>query len=309
MTGQWLGLVVMIGVLLGAGPVRVAETVTWLQWHMAPGHILFGAQRGRGGFQRVQDYLVQRIPEFAHRTMEISRAARDQVIRNLDEFCLVPAFYTLARARSYVLSLPIFVLPYGAVIAADRSEIAPLLPYLDSAGKVDLPNLLADPSLRTSITRGRLYGREIDRALRQIGRRPHLHTAPHGHTPALQLFAGWIDYAITYEVEIGFAAQQLGEPVERLRFFPVANVPDLALLHVMCSKSPLGRRVIDRTDEIILAAGPKPPWLGFLDEWTPETTRRRLDAFLAQQNPWADPTELRALMLARRPVPVTPATK
>jgi uncharacterized protein (TIGR02285 family) len=180
-----------------------------------------------------------------------------------------------------------------------RTAVLDRLP-LDSQGQVRLPALLAQPSMRGLLVNKRSYGQQIDA---QIGAAPAgtqrqlLSPSGVGANFLEMLAHGRADYAIEHDFMLSYRRQQEPGRFDLLTAVPIAGNDELAIVAMVCPRTPWGRRAIVQIDAILaeLARGPE---LGPASiRWFGADTLRRfgpqMEAFLARRRSPADPAEFR----------------
>lgn len=253
--------------------------VTWILSDFPPFIVTDGPSLpGEGFIDFTLHYLVERMPEYRHR-YEVAGIARAVGLMEQGAPVCHPALLrTAEREKIAAFSGPVhFVLSHTVVARRDRLER--LSSHLNDKGQVDLPRLLADPLLATSLTEKRAFSPVIDKALADAGpsgNRPTI--GVRFDSPFLQMDAGWIDYIFAYPVEPGWY-RKTGRisPDADLVYLSVAGSDDYVTGGIACTRGAWGDGVISRIDAAVAAAGPRPPWINREKELSDPDAAQRLE--------------------------------
>mgnify|MGYP001810510993 CR=1 FL=1 len=253
--------------------------LTWILSDFPPFIVTDGPSLpGEGFIDFTLRYLIERMPEYQHR-YEVAGIARSIGLMEQGAAVCHPALLrTAEREKIAAFSGPVhFVLSHMVVARRDRLER--LSRHLNDAGQVELPQMLADPTLTTSLTEKRVFSPAIDKALAEAGpsrNRPTI--GVRFDSPFLQLDAGWIDYIFAYPVEPGWYRKsgRISRDAD-LVYLPVAGSEDYVLGGVACTRGEWGEAVIRRINAAVAAAGPRPPWINREKELSDAGAAQRLE--------------------------------
>lgn len=256
--------------------------LTWILSDFPPFIVTDGPSLpGEGFIDFTLRYLVERMPEYRHR-YEVAGIARAVGLMEQGAPVCHPALLrTAEREKIAAFSGPVhFALSH--MVVARRDRLDRLSRHMDDKGAVDLPRLLADPSLTTSLTEKRAFSPAIDKALAESGpshNRPTI--GVRFDSPFLQMDVGWIDYIFAYPVEPGWYRRSGRiSPDADLVYLPVAGGEEYVLGGVACTRGAWGEGVIRRIDAAVAAAGPRPPWINREKELSdPDAAQRLEEAF------------------------------
>lgn len=262
--------------------------LTWILSDFPPFLITDGLSLpGEGFIDATLRYLVERMPEYRHH-YEVAGIARAVGLMEQGAPVCHPALLrTAEREKIAAFSGPVhFVLSHMVVTRRDRLER--LSRHIDNRGAVDLPRLLADPVLTTSLTEKRAFSPTIDKALADAGpshNRPTIGVRL--DSPFLQLDAGWIDFMFAYPVEPGWYRKSGRiSPDADLVYLPVAGSEDYVLGGIACTRGEWGEGVVRRIDAVVAAAGPRPPWINREKELSDADAAQRLEQAFQRAAPF-----------------------
>ncbi len=98
-----------------------------------------------------------------------------------------------------------------------------------------------------------------------------------------KLEAGWVDYTLALIEESLWHQKVKGS----LAYLPIANSPSYITGYFACSRNVSGLKAIENINEIIAAAGARPPWIEFHRTWLDEEGKVLYDRLLEQNQPFA----------------------
>lgn len=245
---------------------------------------------GQGIADVLMGYLQPRLPQYRHEK-ELASFARTYALMERGEPVCHPTTLKMPEREPIMLfSRPaLFLTSQQVVIRADRLQR--VAPYLDSAGRVDVLRLLGDAQLVTAVSERRGYSPTITSALKTLGTRPHvLKAGVNFNAPFQQLSAGWIDYLFAYPVELGrYRHLHREAPEVAMQTLEIAGDPPYMLGYISCTRSAWGERVIHDIDEQLRLAGPRPPWVEKIIQYTASEDLESYERALVEQQPFAQP--------------------
>lgn len=292
------GLLAIIAGLAMAHPAAAQDSpvqsvdekplVTWILSDFPPFIVTDGPSLpGEGFIDFTLRYLVERMPEYRHH-YEVAGIARSVGLMEQGAPVCHPALLrTAEREKIAAFSGPVhFVLSH--MVVARRDRLDRLSRHLNDDGQVDLPRLLADPTLTTSLTEKRAFSPVIDKALADAGpsrNRPTIGVRL--DSPFLQLDAGWIDFMFAYPVEPGWyrSRGRIFRDAD-LVYLPVAGGEDYVLGRIACTRGEWGEGVIRSIDAAVAAAGPRPPWINREKELSDSQAAQRLEEAFQRAAPF-----------------------
>lgn len=269
------------------GPDPASRRIVWILNDFPPFILIDGKLPGEGFSDAALRYIVERLPEYQHH-FEVSTVARALGLMEQGvPVCHPTLLMTPEREKRAEFSGPVhFMLAHRVVLR--REQLPRFRRHLGADGSVNLRSLLADTTLTTSLTEQRAYADVIEKTLADLrGTRSIKPTGVHFEAPFLQLAAGWIDYAFAYPIEPGWYKARDRIPRD-LSFvmLPIAGSEDFALGRVGCTKGDWGREVTVRINQIVAAAGPRPPWIDATKALSDAEGGRLLEQVFARSNPF-----------------------
>lgn len=245
---------------------------------------------GQGIADDMLRYLQQHLPQYQHEFEVASFARTYALMERGEQVCHATTLKVPGREKVMLFSRPVlFLLSQQVLIRADH--LPHVEPYLDAKGRIDVGRLLADPHLVTAVSERRSYSPRINDALARLGERPHVHKAGvKFNAPFQQLLAGWIDYLFAYPVELGWYRQLYQDvPETAMRRLEIAEDPPYMTVYIACPRSAWGEQVIRDIDEQLRLAGPRPPWIDRIIEYTSSEDLERYERALVEQQLFAQP--------------------
>ncbi len=234
------------------GPVRAADEITWLEADAPPFFIQSGPDRGQGYENIITGIIQENMPDYVHHrvTATISRHYRD--FMNREKVCNVGLYKTPERERFLYFSIPSFLtLPTVLIIKKER--------FADFGGSktVVLDKVLHNRALLIGRAQNRSYGRYVDEVLDRHRGAKNIFVYE-GEQLSLNFFRmlqmDRLDGVIGLPEEAMYLAERLGirDQIMTLAIKENQQGMESWLSYVACSKTPWGRKVIDRINEILL---------------------------------------------------------
>jgi len=241
LTGSIMAALLFQSPLLWAEGQQNKKQITWILNDFPPFIMVDKKLPGEGFADAYLHYIVDRMPEYEHR-FEVAGISRAVALMERGTPVCHPALLKSPdREKHGQFSQPIqFVLSHHVILR--KADLPRFKPYLNTAGKIRLDKLLADADLKVSLTDIRTLGPQIDDFLNKAKGRKNVQMAGvNFESPFKQLTAGWIDYWIGYPVEHGWYRMkyQTAKNAE-FAYFPIADIPDFIMGHVVCTKGPWG---------------------------------------------------------------------
>jgi uncharacterized protein (TIGR02285 family) len=261
--------------------VAAAPSISWYAPDYPPISIPNGELAGQGYVDHfLLRMLFPTLPQFSH---EIIRASNgrflDDSVRH-SNVCAAAVTKTPERDRVMLFSNPIFIgLPVGLSIRREDKRL--IQPYINGNGEIMLKEMLASDNFHLGLTSGRTYGPRIDAIL--AGVNPD-HQVRIGNVSAasslLHMLLGkhGIDAVASHSFEATYLAKIEPETSGKIIWFPIADEPDALPAYVTCSRSPLGREVIDATNRLIAPPSARHEIQVDYEKWLDEATRARIVA-------------------------------
>lgn len=251
-TGSLLLSLVLCACLLTAPHAQGRETITWLLRDLAPLIIARGPDRNRGAVDQTLPLLRAALPDYDHSVLRVNRARASQMLAEPGLYCDPALLWTAQRAQTIFYSVPSMNVLSSALIM-QRSDL-PLIARFMEDGKVDLSALLRSNTIALGTIAGRSYGRVVDSILAEAKGSQIL--AHHGNDAMGSLLRmerlGRIKALLGYWLEARYQARQEGLDPELLVQVPIKGAASTQIVHVGCSDSPIGRRVVDALNPVLL---------------------------------------------------------
>ncbi|WP_156463192.1 TIGR02285 family protein [Pseudomonas sp. Leaf129] len=228
------------------------ETITWLLRDLAPLTIARGPDRNRGAVDQALPLMRAALPDYDHSVLRVNRARASQMLAEPGLYCDPALLWTRQRAQTIFYSVPsMHVL--GSTLVMQRIDLPLIADFMDD-GKVDLGALLRSDTLALGIIAGRSYGSVVDRILAEADSRQIL--AHHGNDAMGSLLRmerlGRIHALLGYWLEARYQARQEGLDPQQMVQVPIKGAARTQIVHVGCSDSPTGRRVVDALNPLLL---------------------------------------------------------
>jgi uncharacterized protein (TIGR02285 family) len=280
--------VTMAGLAAPMAPAMAEDNaVIWLLPDYPPVTISHGPRQGTGYADIFLAYLSERTPEYAHRRESSSMSRVFGLMRQGQPVCHPSLLKTPEREAFVDFSGPVeFVLPHHIVVRSDR--VARFSPYRDASGAVDVTRLMQDPALVTTYQEKRGYPPVVSAALKAGAGKTHIiETSADDEGPFRQLAAGWVDYIVAYPDEVNWFAERLNlADTARFEYLPIAGSAEYVIGHVGCTKGEWGRRIVERVDQVVAKAGPRPIWVEAEARLLDPVAARRFEEVFARNSPF-----------------------
>jgi len=279
---------IVLSLALSPSELRAeTQTVNWQMPDYPPVIIASGPNKGTGYADVFLHYFIERTPEFRH-VLEYSSMSRVFGLMKQGEAVCEPSLLKTAEREQYVdFSGPVeFVLPHQIVVRKDK--IARLLPYREKSGAVDIARLMQDTTLQTVRQEKRGYPPLVLNAMKAAaGQKNLIQTSDDDDGPFHQLASGWVDYIISYPDEINWFSRKLNLPPSiKFVYLPIAGLPEFTVGYVGCTKSPWGKKIVERVNEVVAKAGKRPPWIDAEANWLDPEAARQYQAIYARFSPF-----------------------
>lgn len=278
-------VICLLQALLCPGASAEEIQITWQMPDFPPVLIHQGPLKGTGYADVFLRYFIEKTPEFRHR-IEASSMSRVFGLMKQGQPVCEPSLLKTPERETYVeFSDPVeFTLPHHIVVRADR--IARFQSYINKAGAIDLALLLSDLTLSTVRQEKRGYPALVQQAFNAAsGQKNLLLTSDDDQGPFRQIANGWIDYFIAYPDEVYWFDRQLGTATS-FAYFPIAGLPEYVYGHVGCTKGAWGRQVIQRVNQVVAKAGPRPPWIDAAVRHFDPVAAKRFEAIYERHSPF-----------------------
>ncbi len=266
--GSVLVPVLLLLTMLFQPPAAVAQdSVTWMEADAPPFFIQRGPDKGQGYEDIITRIIREDLPDYTHHRVSatISRHYRD--FKNGEKVCNVGLYKTPERERFIYFSIPsFFTLPTVIIIKKER--------FAEFGGTktVQLEKILQDRSLLIGRARSRSYGRYVDEILDRHRGQKNIFVYE-GEQLSLNFFRmlqrDRLDGVIGLPEEAMYLAEQLGirDRIMTLTIEENQKGMESWLSYVGCSKTPWGRKIITRINEILEKERPTERYRAAYERW------------------------------------------
>lgn len=255
-----IGVTIASGVVMSfvAGAVQAAEsgadvpTIDWYLIDLPPIQIATGTMRGKGYTDRIRWRLISGLPNYRHRIKlaNVQRILAD--IKTKPNICN-PAFLRTPEREQFMEFADPLHAQYsnGAVVLRQRMDS--LARHIAPDGTLSVEALLATGNSHLAVQSGRSYGTVLDGLAEKAkqGNQLVVLTSTRPAEAKLGLLEkGRVDAAFLYPIELELTLRHTGQQ-NLYEYLPVAGNGAYTLNYLACSKSPLGKRVIEEANAII----------------------------------------------------------
>lgn len=231
-----------------------APSIKWYEMHLAPYAITTGANKGKGVAQLAQKLLIEEMPEFRHtiQTGNFKRIYTD--LARFDNVCNMTVLSRPGIEQALHLSVPwIYGAPIG--ISLRKEDVKKFERFIDG-DTVDLEALITQSSFRLGAAKERPYGVALDPLIARYASRKNVRIIG-GASRQEDMFnillkRKVIDGVIGYPPETQYYLMTNGIKSQPMRYFFIKQQPEKPIGHVGCSKTPLGKQIIEAINPILL---------------------------------------------------------
>lgn len=257
--------------LCAVSQAQAPEQVTWGWFNAAPYMIPEGADAGQGIFDQARKVLKTQLPDYVHTDIVAPFPRIVDEIKKGSPWCFAGGVKTPEREEFAYFSQPIALfLPFQIVL--HKGGKIQSTHKTQPTGPQSLESLLTQPSLQTSVLRGRSVSPAIDALL-------HQHPPAQTHSDfkaALQmLLADRLDYLIEMPVITAYQSRQMGQP-DSLVYLPIQEGAEVVLNRVMCPKTPWGRKLIDDINGVLKRERMKPHYRQLVEKWSDPSSVKQI---------------------------------
>lgn len=246
-----LTLAASLPVSAAAAESANASIIEWYLIDLPPVQIATGSLRGKGYTDRMRWRLIAGLPNYRHRLKiaNVQRIIAD--IKTKPNICN-PAFLRNPEREQFMEFGEATHAQFsnGAVVL--RQRLNSLERFITPEGSLRLDSMLEGGGL-LAVQSGRSYGAPLDalaEKARQSGNLVVLSSSRPVEAKLGLLEKGRVDAAFLYPIELELTLRQTGQQ-NLYEFLPIAGNGAYTLNYLACSKSPLGRQVIEETRPVI----------------------------------------------------------
>jgi len=268
-------ILLLLTMLLQPPAAGAQDSVTWMEADAPPFFIQRGPDKGQGYEDIISRIIREDLPDYTHHRVSatISRHYRD--FKNGEKVCNVGLYKTPERERFIYFSIPsFFTLPTVIIIKKER--------FAEFGGTktVQLEKVLQNRNLLIGRARSRSYGRYVDEILDRHRGRKNLFVYE-GEQLSLNFFRmlqrDRLDGLIGLPEEAMYLAEQLGirDRIMTLTIEENQQGMESWLSYVGCSKTPWGRKIIARINEILEKERPTERYRAAYERWLDPSSLER----------------------------------
>ncbi|MCF8004455.1 MAG: hypothetical protein K9L32_09670, partial [Chromatiaceae bacterium] len=224
-------------------PVQTKESIDWLRFDYPPMYIVAGPHAGQGYMDKILELLIAKMPAYDHRVRVANLSRIMSELEQGNNVCIASLFVNEERQRLGHVSRGKTTLlpPVQLVFRAEDGER-----FTAFGNPASLDSILADESLMLGVSDRMSYGIEIDQTVAAHQHQPNVFLR-NGSDVGLglheMLMKGRIDYTINYSWAANFTAGP--EQAGLLDFLPFVEAGPYPSHHVICTKNPWGKRVLE----------------------------------------------------------------
>lgn len=243
------------------------ETITWLEATFPPYFIHQGEYKGQGYGDVVTDILTENLDQYAHKRMLANISRHYRMYKRGENVCSVGLYKKPEREEFVYFSMPSFLtLPNVIVINRKKHDA------FGGKNMVSLATILQDNALVIGQAKNRSYGRIIDNLFEKYGNASNVF-AYEGKSLSLNFFQmlkrDRLDGIIGLPEEVLYQAENLGirDQIMTLAIQENQQSIEAWLSHVVCSKTPWGKKVIEDVDKVLLQQRPTQAYRAAYERW------------------------------------------
>jgi uncharacterized protein (TIGR02285 family) len=233
-------------------------SIIWKRFDFPPVSILSGPQTDQGYTDILQDYVIQKLPQYEHirEVTNLQRAVLEA--KNSDNICSTSLLKTPEREAYMEFSNEAYTMyPVGAIIL--NSELEKFRPYINADEVLDLDTLLVSEEFSIGLMAHRVYG-GVSQDVTDKYKQSALAQSYSMSDLLESLFkilnyAQRVDLILGYPVEMVYLANKLNLDLNSLRFININAAQPLVSGYISCSRSPVGHEIIGEINKILNDGG------------------------------------------------------
>ncbi|MFG6468117.1 TIGR02285 family protein [Roseateles sp. BYS87W] len=291
---RWLQVLVVGVAASAAQAAPPVDTIRWVAQDVPPHFSFFQGhpprnvtELGHGEVDGFMRQLLARMPEVRHEFVEASTARYETESRRGQTLCSTLHVRTPERLQwAYFSHLYPPLVSREIHVIVRREALVQWAQTPAGGGRLQLAELLKRPELHLLVAKDRSYGAQIDNLLAQ-------HTVPRqavSAQPSVQVLdmlrAGRMDYTLDYPAVVKDYLARAGDP-GALVALPLAEGLTTMLATVSCSRTPEGRRAIERVDAAVRELARDPQRDAWVREWRGDRAEpqdmKRLNAYMDER--------------------------
>ncbi len=268
------------------------QIIVWVENDFPPVWILQGPQKGNGGADLIQKLLIVKLTDYNHKKIKANVSRTEELVRKKENVCSCATFKTPDREEyGYFNTIPSsFILANGIITKKKNRHL------FENIQKVSLAHTLKNNNLKLGITQDRKFGDKIDQLIDKHKNSSNIYERTSSDlTKGLieMLFLDRVDYILGYDWELQYLAKEFWseKQANELIFISVEETKPYLISYIFCSKSILGKTVVNKIDKILEEEIPKALYRGIWGRWmsNQELYRKMYYEFYLKKIPVAAP--------------------
>lgn len=262
----------LLAILALPRSLMAQETITWLEATFPPYLIHQGEYKDQGYGDVVTDILIQHLDQYEHTRMLANISRHYRMYKRGEKVCSVGLYKKPEREEFLYFSMPSFLtLPNVIVINRKKYDA------FGAKNMVSLAKILQDNTLIIGQAKNRSYGRIIDNLFEEYGNASNLFVYE-GRNLSLNFFQmlkrDRLDGIIGLPEEVLYQAENLGirDQIMTLAIEENQQSMDAWLSHVVCSKTPWGKKVIEDVNKVLRQQRPTKAYRAAYERWLDKTS-------------------------------------
>lgn len=266
--GAVFALVLCLELLL-AGPqwVSATENLVWMEAVLPPFFIHSGPNQNQGYGDAITQILEAHLPDYNHGEINTNITRHFYMFKQGEQVCSVGLYKTPEREKFMYFSIPSFITLPPVIIIKKENIVK-----FGNKATVSLDAVLEDRGMMIGFAKDRSYGKTLDEIFNRHKGQANLVEFT-GQELSLNLFKmlmlGRLDGLIGLPEEALYQAEQMGIRDQFITLTLSENLHnyDGWMSCVACSKTPWGKQVIDKINQVLLAQRPSEQYRAAYERW------------------------------------------
>lgn len=224
------------------------NVIFWQTYHRPPGIILTGEEQGTGAIQKTLNLVINNLPEYQHE-MPMTTLARSLADMKQGKHVCHPALFRTPERESFMYFSQVSLMNPTHRLVVHKNKLA----HIANNGTVDLQEAFAVPNMTFVLINGRSFSHGIDAIIAQhLDKRTLVDLTNTSLTILFQMIElGRVDASIVYPYEVSHYLNQNLKKSKHLNVYKIADTPEYGLGSIACPKTPWGKRVITKIDNVL----------------------------------------------------------
>jgi len=260
-------LIVLLTLLRGGAQAAPKENIVWMEAVFPPFFIQSGPLQNQGYGDTITHLLQRALPEYSHEEVTTNITRHFYKFKQGEQVCSVGLYKTPEREAFMYFSMPSFItLPPVIIVKKDN------LGKFNQQTTVSLDAVLGNANLMIGLVKDRSYGITLDEVFKRHQGQANVVEFT-GQELSLNLFKmlmlGRLDGLIALPEEALYQAEQMGirDQLVTLSLSENQHNYDGWLSAVACSKTPWGKGVVDRVNQVLLQLRPTEEYRAAYERW------------------------------------------